>query len=105
MADMFLFEWDEAKAESNRRKHGVSFEMAAQVFDDPLAMAEQDRVEGDEQRWQTIEMVELMVVVLVGHMVFEEGQDEIVRIITARKATRKERERYEENRKENSRGV
>lgn len=103
MAGVIVFEWDEAKAKSNQRKHDVSFEIAAQVFGDPFAVAEQDRVEGGERRWQTIGMVERMVVLLVGHMVLEEGQDEIVRIITARKATRKERQHYEENRKKDSR--
>jgi uncharacterized DUF497 family protein len=96
---MILFEWDEAKAESNRRKHGVSFDLASEVFDDPYAVAEQDRIEGGEPRWQTIGMVEGVVVLLVGHTVKEEESDETVRIITARKATRKERERYDENRK------
>ena len=96
-----LFEWDEAKAESNRRKHGVSFELASEVFDDPYALAEQDRVEDGEPRWQTIGMVEGVVVLLVAHTVQEGEPDETVRIITARKATRKERERYEENREKN----
>ncbi len=101
MAGMILFEWDEAKAESNRRKHGVSFDLAVQVFDDPHGMAKQDRIEDGEPRWQTIGMVEGVVVLLVGHTVQEEEFDEIIRIITARKATRKERERYEENREKN----
>jgi len=98
---MILFEWDDAKAESNLRKHGVSFDLAVGVFDDPYAVAEQDRVEDGEPRWQTIGMVEGVVVLLVGHTVQEGESDEIVRIITARKATRKERERYEENREKN----
>ena len=98
---MILFEWGEAKAESNRRKHGVSFDLAAEVFDDPYAVAEQDRVEDGELRWQTIGMVEGVVVLLVGHTVQGEESDAIIRIITARKATRKERERYEENREKN----
>ena len=101
MAGMILFEWDEGKAESNRRKHGVSFDLASEVFDDPYALAEQDRVEDGEVRWQTIGMVEGVVVLLVGHTVQEEESDEIIRIITARKATRKERERYEQNREKN----
>jgi uncharacterized protein len=88
---MMLFEWDEAKAESNRRKHGVSFDLASEVFYDPYALAEQDRVEDGEVRWQTIGMVEGVVVLLVGHTVQEGESDETVRIITARKATRKER--------------
>jgi len=40
---MILFEWNEAKAESNQRKHGISFERAKFVFADPYALAEQDR--------------------------------------------------------------
>ena len=98
---MILFEWDEAKAASNRRKHGVSFELASEVFDDPYAVAEQDRIEGDEERWQTIGSVEGLIVVFVGHTIREQGQDEIIRIITARKATRKEREYYDKNREKN----
>ena len=98
---MILFEWDEAKAASNRRKHGVSFDLAAEVFDDPYAVAEQDRIEGDEERWQTIGSVEGLIVVFVGHTIREQGQDEIIRIITARKATRKEREYYDKNREKN----
>ena len=98
---MVLFEWDESKAESNRRKHGVRFEFAVLVFDDPYAVAEQDRTAGGELRWQTIGMVEGVVVLLVGHTLIEEGQDEIIRIITARRATRKERQRYEETRAKN----
>ena len=95
---MIFFERDEAKAESNRRKHGVSFDLAAEVFDDPYAVAEQDRFEGGETRCQTIGMVEGIVVLLVGHTVQEKESDEIIRIITARRTTRKEREGYEENR-------
>ena len=45
------FEWDEAKNLSNQRKHdGVSFEDACRVFQDPLQVSVQDRVEGGEQR-------------------------------------------------------
>ncbi len=47
------FDWDPAKAADNQRKHGIGFEMAKLVFSDPLARAEQDRIEGGEYRWQT----------------------------------------------------
>ena len=47
------FTWDEDKNLSNQRKHGVSFELAARVFLDPLHLSVQDRVENGEQRWQT----------------------------------------------------
>ena len=45
------FEWDEKKNQTNRRKHKVSFELAQQVFYDPLSLSMVDRVEGGEQRW------------------------------------------------------
>jgi uncharacterized DUF497 family protein len=46
----FRFEWDPAKAASNLRKHGVSFDTAMRAFADPFAFTEQDRIEGGEQR-------------------------------------------------------
>jgi len=95
------FEWDEAKAQENYRKHGVSFKVAAQVFDDPLCRTEQDRIEEGEYRWQTIGMVHNCLLLLVAHTVKfgdDESNDtnfELIRIISARSATRKERKRYE----------
>ena len=90
------FEWDDKKAEINCRKHGIRFEEAALVFDDPLCVSEQDRVEGGEQRWQTIGMIGDCLLLLVAHTVrFEDEDIEIVRIISARRADRKERRRYE----------
>lgn len=99
---MIRFEWDEAKAKSNRRKHGVRFEDAMLVFADPFAMAEQDRSEDGELPWQTLEIVAGIVLLLVAHTVRNEEEDEIIRIISARKASAKERNRYDENRKKAS---
>jgi hypothetical protein len=96
---MILFEWDEAKADKNLRKHGISFELARQVFLDPCALVEQERIGDGEPRWRTIGLVGGMVVLFVAHTTEEQGQHEIVRIISARRATRKERIRYDENRK------
>lgn len=90
------FEWDAAKAESNLRKHGVSFETASRVFADPLHVSEQDRVEGGEQRWQTIGAVDGVQLLLVAHLWREADGDEVVRIISARPATRAERKYYEQ---------
>lgn len=45
------FEWDLAKAESNLRKHGIRFETAALVFEDPFHLSVQDRIENTEYRW------------------------------------------------------
>ena len=98
---MIRFEWDEAKAKSNLRKHGVRFVDAMLVFADPFAMVEQDRSEGGELRWQTLGLVAGIVLLLVAHTVQNEEGDEIIRIISARKASRK-RTHYDENRKEAS---
>ncbi|MFA6969985.1 MAG: BrnT family toxin [Gallionella sp.] len=92
------FEWDEAKAHANLKKHHVSFELAARVFFDPLALAYQDRIENGEHRWQTLGMVEGCLVLLVAHAVRHDVGGEVIRIISARKADKKERKNYEENR-------
>jgi uncharacterized DUF497 family protein len=94
------FEWDAIKAEANQRKHGLSFETAIRVFADPFALSEQDRIEGGEQRWQTLGMVEGCLLVLVAHThSFEDesgAQDDVIRVISARRASRQERHRYEQ---------
>jgi uncharacterized DUF497 family protein len=91
------FTWDEHKNRANRRKHGISFETALLVFDDPYHLSWQDREVQGESRWQTIGMVKGVHVVLVAHTV--EGADEYeeaIRIISARKATPQERSIYAE---------
>lgn len=100
---MILFEWDNSKAASNFRKHGITFEDATHVFEDEFVVSEQDRIEGGECRWQSIGMVDGLVILLVAHTVRDEGQDEIIRIISARRATRKERIVYEQNRQKDCR--
>ena len=94
------FTWDETKNRSNQRKHdGISFEVAARVFLDPLRLSRPDRVEGGEVRWQTVGIVHGVVVLLVAHTIVEDGQDhdpsEEIRIISARRATPRERRHYE----------
>jgi len=90
------FEWDPGKAASNLRKHRVSFEIAMHAFLDPFAMAGQDRIEDGEQRWQTLGMVDGRVLLLAAHTVREEGDIEVIGIISARVAEPKERRRYEQ---------
>jgi uncharacterized protein len=90
------FEWDVRKAETNKRKHGISFELASLVFDDPSVY---DDVEGDEYgeiRWRALGKVKGKLIIVVYTSV-EEGGAEIVRIISARKASRQERRAYERN--------
>ena len=91
-----LFEWDTAKAASNSRKHGVTFRMAIRAFTDPYALVEQDRIENGEERWQTIGVVEGVLMLMVAHTVREQDDIEVIRIISARRANRMERRRYEE---------
>jgi uncharacterized DUF497 family protein len=50
------FEWDENKNASNLRKHGVAYEDAAAIFDDPMQLTERARQTAGEARWQTIGM-------------------------------------------------
>jgi len=93
---MVRFEWDPAKAAGNLRKHRVSFELAMRVFSDPFALSEHDRIEGGEWRWQTLGMVEGVVLLLAAHTVRDEDDIEVIRIISARRAERQERRRYEQ---------
>lgn len=90
-----FFEWDPAKAEKNLRKHGIRFEAAIRVFDDPLAVSTQDRIVNGECRWQTLGTVEGCTLLVVAHTVREADDVEIIRIISARRAEPKERRKYE----------
>ena len=93
------FEWDAAKAASNLVKHRVSFETATRTFADPYLLTRQDRIENGELRWQSIGMVDGLLVLLVAHTVGEADDGaEVLRIISARKAEPKERKRYEQDR-------
>jgi len=82
------FEWDDVKAASNLAKHGVTFEAARQAFDDPLALEEPDD-EPDEERWRLIGSTEGVV-----HFVVYTERGSRRRIISARRATTAERQRY-----------
>ena len=90
------FEWDSAKAASNRLKHGVRFEIAARVFADPLAVTEFDGFEHSEPRWRTIGMVDGVQLLVVAHTQRDQNGDEVIRIISARRAEPRERRRYGE---------
>jgi uncharacterized DUF497 family protein len=87
------FEWDENKARQNLKKHGVSFEEASTVFGDPLSSTIPDPLHSDEE--------DRFVILGESHcrrllvVVFAERGDHI-RIISARRASRRERREYEE---------
>jgi uncharacterized DUF497 family protein len=86
------FTWDERKNRVNKRKHGISFETAIPVFDDPFHVSRQDREEEGEARWQTIGTIRGVHILLVAHTVEED--DTLIRILSARKATPQERRIY-----------
>lgn len=95
---MTRYEWDEWKNRLNERKHGISFETAILVFDDPRVLSEVERVVGNEERWQSVGLVGNVLVLLVAHTSRVENEiDEVIRIISARKATPRERRKYEES--------
>jgi len=87
------FEWDPEKATKNIKKHQVSFNEAATVFGDPLSMTFFDPDHSiDENRYITIGLSYLGRLLIVAHT----DRDDHMRIISARKATRRERKFYEE---------
>lgn len=90
------FEWDDRKNLANRRKHKVSFETATLVFEDPHAISVLERIEQGEERWQTVGRAGGVMVMFVAHTYRESDGEEAVRIISARKATPRERGKYEE---------
>jgi len=85
------FTWDPRKAAANVRKHGVSFDEAATVFGDPLALAIEDAI--DPGRTLLIGMSERQRILLT---VYTEIEADTIRIISARRATSHERKHYEE---------
>ena len=93
---MLIFEWDEKKAIQNIKKHGISFEEAATVFGDPFSITIYDPLHSqDEDRFVTLGMSNRNRLLVVVHT----DRYDRIRIISARKATKKEREQYENNEK------
>ncbi|HCZ12788.1 MAG TPA: hypothetical protein DHV16_11205 [Nitrospiraceae bacterium] len=94
-------EWDEAKNKSNAKKHGVSFTEASEVFNDPFCISILDRrFDYNEERWISLGVTAAGKIIVTGYACYlDENVVEHIRIITARRATKKEREQYEEVKK------
>ncbi len=92
---MVKFEWDENKARSNLAKHSVSFEQAARAFDDRWSIALYSEVVAFEVRTLLVGLAGLGVLAVV----FTERRD-VIRIVSARKATKYEQRIYAKNRKD-----
>lgn len=91
------FEWDEGKARANLKKHGVSFDEARTVFFDEDALMRPDDEHSDEEdRFVLLGLSGTLRLVLVCHCYRED--DSVIRIISARKASRSERRQYDNRR-------
>jgi uncharacterized protein len=90
------FEWDAEKNLRNLRKHYVRFETAVLVFDDPYALTQREESTEDEERWITVGSVNPGIVLIIVHTWREQGEEEVIRIISARTAESRERKMYEE---------
>lgn len=89
------FRWDPRKDALNKDKHGIGFETASLVFSDPLHVSVPDRIVDSEQRWRTMGQVGGLIIIVVIHTYIEKNGQEIIRIISARKATKREGKHYE----------
>jgi uncharacterized DUF497 family protein len=83
------FEWDEEKNKLNQKLHGIAFEDAQFVFNDPLKVILPDLYHGEEERWIAIGIVSRVLFV-----VFTERGEDIIRIISARLGTKTEERLY-----------
>jgi uncharacterized DUF497 family protein len=95
---MVEYTWDEAKNKTNLAKHGVDFETAILVFEDPFCIAFAESIKDGEIRWHAIGMAGTVSVLIVVHTHGMKGFDEVIRIISCRRALKHERKLYEEGR-------
>lgn len=87
------FEWDAAKNEANIRKHGIDFADVVTMFGQPMLVVLDDREDYGEERWIGIGWIRQ----LIGVVVYAEQRENVIRIISARKATKQEARRYEQS--------
>ena len=92
------FEWNEEKSIHNLQKHGISFEEAKEVFEDPFHISKLDhRFDYFEERWITLGSTKKDKILVVANIFFDENGEEVIRIISARRANQKERRFYEQH--------
>lgn len=90
------FEFDQRKSRQNLAKHGIDFETAQIIFEDPYAVSQRDEIHDDEERWITLGELAPGAVLFVVHTAFAEpGGLEVIRLISARAATSREKTQYE----------
>lgn len=98
MAVTYSFEWDPKKERSNRKEHGVDFDEGATVFTDPVALSIFDPDHsGTEDRWLTMGVSNTGRLLVVSHTFRREAEDAVtIRIISVRKASKRESQTYGE---------
>jgi uncharacterized DUF497 family protein len=84
------FEWDSTKARANQAKHRVTFEEAITVFFDPARILDIDETDQDDERWWTIGLAGSRLLFVV----YTERDNDVIRIISARKASKREERTY-----------
>jgi uncharacterized DUF497 family protein len=91
------FEWDDKKNRENLAKHGIDFGTAELVFADPFALTQRDVWHDDEEeRYITLGAIGVGAVVFVVHTSFDRNGEDVIRLISARSATGREKKAYEE---------
>jgi uncharacterized DUF497 family protein len=90
------YEWNIHKSELNEKKHGISFEEAKEIFDDPLHISVLDkRFSYFEERWISVGQTKKTKLLVVANLFFDDSGEEVIRIISARRATSNEQKQYE----------
>jgi uncharacterized protein len=83
------FDWDERKSQANLAKHGIDFHTASLAFDDPFALTMRDELHSDDES-------RFIMLAAIVFLVFTVRSQDVIRLISARAATRREKEIYEE---------
>ena len=88
------FEWDERKSQANLAKHGIDFHTASLAFDDPFALTMRDELHSDDE--SRFIMLAAIATGAILFLVFTVRSQDVIRLISARAATRREKAIYEE---------
>ena len=88
-----FFEWDDGKNQINIRKHGIDFSDVPDMFNHPMLIRRDDNPDHDEECWVCLGWLKC----LIGVVVYTERQGNVIRIISARKATRWEAKHYDQS--------
>jgi len=91
-----MFKWDENKNTTNQKKHGLSFEVASQIFKTPFHCPLEFQYVDNEQRWLTVGYLQDILITVVHTYSQDKEGNETIRIISARRATKPERKKYDE---------